>query len=160
MRCPGLRDLPEPSATRTGWPWTETSPNIEGAGGEWPRITVVTPSFNQGAYIEETLRSVLLQGYPNLEYIVIDGGSTDGSVETIRRYARWLDYWVSEPDRGQAHALNKGFARASGDVLGWLNSDDVYLPGALKQVGATGVAFPGTILAGDVINFFEESGRE
>ena len=100
----------------------------------WPKITIVTPSFNQGMFLEETIRSVLLQGYPNLEYIVIDGGSTDDSVEIIQRYQDQLAYWISEPDSGQCHALNKGFSLATGDWLAWLNSDDIYLPGALWAV--------------------------
>ena len=91
---------------------------------DWPGITIVTPSFNQAAFVEATLRSVLLQGYPRLEYLVMDGGSTDGSVEIIRRYERWLAGWVSEKDDGQSHAINKGFARAAGEVVAWLNSDD------------------------------------
>jgi glycosyltransferase involved in cell wall biosynthesis len=94
----------------------------------------VTPSFNQAAYLEATIRSVLLQGYPTLEYLVIDGGSTDGSREIIARYAPYLGYCVSEPDRGQAHAINKGFERATGEILAWLNSDDYYLPGAVARV--------------------------
>lgn len=100
----------------------------------WPKISIVTPSFNQAEFLEETLCSVLFQRYPNLEYIVIDGGSTDGSVEILERYADRLAYWVSEPDRGQAHAINKGLEKATGDILAYLNSDDVYLPNALATV--------------------------
>jgi glycosyltransferase involved in cell wall biosynthesis len=105
-------------------------------GHPWPRITIVTPSFNQGQFLEETIRSVLLQGYPNLEYIVVDGGSTDTSVSIIRKYEPWLAHWVSEKDRGQSHAINKGFAEATGDILAWLNSDDFYMPNALSRVVA------------------------
>ena len=128
--------LPKPVSTQPNWPWqapdaTAASPSAQ----HLPRLTLVTPSYNQGQYLEATLRSVLLQGYPNLEYIVVDGGSTDESVEVIRRYADHLAYWVSEPDRGQSHALVKGFARATGEIFGWLNSDDLLLPGALQRIG-------------------------
>jgi glycosyltransferase involved in cell wall biosynthesis len=102
-----------------------------------PRITVVTPSFNQAKYLETTIRSVLDQGYPNLEYMVADGGSTDGSVEVIKRYADRLAWWVSEKDRGQSHAINKAFERATGHVYGYINSDDFLFPGALETVGRT-----------------------
>lgn len=105
-------------------------------GAVWPKISIVTPSFNQGPFLEKTIRSVLLQGYPNLEYIIIDGSSTDNSVEIIKKYESWLTYWVSEKDRGQSHAINKGFEHATGDLLGWLNSDDWYAEGAFFKLAS------------------------
>ncbi|HEY0350129.1 MAG TPA: glycosyltransferase family 2 protein [Pyrinomonadaceae bacterium] len=99
-----------------------------------PKISIVTPSFNQGQFIEETIRSVLDQDYPNLEYLVIDGGSTDQTVDTIRKYESHLSYWESEKDRGQVHAINKGLARATGDIFAFINSDDIYLPGTFSTV--------------------------
>jgi GT2 family glycosyltransferase len=136
-RPPELADLPTPAAGRTGWPWTAASPRLPERlphDAPWPRITIVTPSYNQAEFLEETLRSVLLQGYPNLEYFVMDGGSTDHSLEIIQRYAPWLTGYVSERDRGQSHGINKGFARATGEILGWLNSDDTFEPGALGLI--------------------------
>lgn len=100
----------------------------------YPKISIVTPSYNQAAYLEATMRSVLDQGYPNLEYIIIDGGSNDGSLELIKKYANRLAHWESERDGGIGHALNKGFSYASGEIFGWVNSDDYLLPGVLHTV--------------------------
>jgi len=99
-----------------------------------PKLSIVTPSYNQGQFLEETILSVLNQNYPNLEYLVIDGGSRDNSVAIIKRYEGRLAYWVSEPDRGQIHALNKGLARATGAIFAFINSDDLYLPGAFSEL--------------------------
>jgi len=108
----------------------------------WPRISIVTPCLNHAEFIEQTIDSVLSQGYPNLEYILIDGGSDDGSAEAIRRYEAHLSYWCSEPDDGFYHAVNKGFSHATGELMGWLNSDDIYCPWTLWTVGLAMQAIP------------------
>ncbi|NKB18407.1 MAG: glycosyltransferase [Pseudanabaena sp. CRU_2_10] len=103
-------------------------------GSEWPCISIVTPNYNYGHFLEETIRSVLLQGYPNLEYIVIDGGSTDNSVEIIKKYEPWLTYWISEKDNGQTNAINKGIEKCNCDIFNWINSDDRLYSRSLEKV--------------------------
>jgi glycosyltransferase involved in cell wall biosynthesis len=124
-----------------------------------PRITVITPSYQQAAFLERTIRSVLSQNYPNLEYIVIDGGSTDESVGIIQKYASQLAYWVSERDAGQADAINKGFRKATGELVVWINSDDLLLPGALEIAAKYHTLHPASILLADVINFQDGQSR-
>jgi glycosyltransferase involved in cell wall biosynthesis len=157
MLYPSIKEFPAPVKNKIGWPWTqETKSLTEKApdGKAWPRIGIVTPSFNQGQFIEETIRSVLLQGYPNLEYIIIDGGSTDGSVETIKKYSAWLAFWISEPDKGQSNAINKGMLKCTGDIFNWINADDILYPGALQAIAMAWLKNPGTIITGPVINFY------
>ncbi len=144
-RCPLLKDLPPASADKIGWPWTEQSkplPDKTPDGQPWPKVSIVTPSYNQGQFIEEAIRSVLLQGYPDLEYIIIDGGSTDQAVEIIKKYEPWLAYWESEPDRGQSHAINKGLLKSTGRLFNWHNSDDVLTPNSLATTAAAMVKYP------------------
>jgi glycosyltransferase involved in cell wall biosynthesis len=117
---------------------------------EFPRISVVTASYNQANFIEQTILSVLEQNYPNIEYIVMDGGSTDGSVDIIRKYEKRLAYWVSEKDAGASDALKKGFDRATGSILAYLNSDDYYTPGALHHVAEVFTQKAADVVYGDM----------
>ena len=126
---------------------------------ELPRVSIVTPSYNQARFLEQTIQSVLEQDYPNLEYFVMDGGSTDGSLEIIQRYAPRLAGWVCEKDRGQTDALNKGFARATGQILAWLNSDDTYEPGAVSAAVAALTSRPDAAAIYGEANFIDENGR-
>ncbi|WP_439697069.1 glycosyltransferase family 2 protein [Mucilaginibacter sp. AW1-7] len=130
-----LQHLPIALEGKSGWPWTaEVSPAQYDQSIRWPKLTIVTPSYNQAGFIEETIRAVLLQNYPNLEYIVIDGGSTDGSAGIIKKYEPWLSYWQSQKDGGQGNAINLGFSLASGEYHAWINSDDYYLKGTFAKV--------------------------
>ncbi len=160
MQSPTLNDLPPPPPGKTGWPWTEESrrlPDRKPDGSLWTAISVVTPSFNQALFLEETLRSVLLQGYPNLEYLVLDGGSTDESVAIIRKYAPWLRYWTSQPDGGQSDAINRGLKKASGEFATWINSDDLLCKDALvDQVTRFGCR-PATVYVGHCLYIDEMS---
>jgi glycosyltransferase involved in cell wall biosynthesis len=124
-----------------------------------PLVSIVTPSFNQAPFLEETILSVLGQDYPNLEYLIVDGGSTDGSLDIILRYADRLAWWVSEPDRGQTEAINKGFAHAKGEIFAWLNSDDTYLPHAVSEAVQYLQQHPEVGLVYGDANFIDERGR-
>ena len=138
MHNPSLSELPSPPPGKIGWPWTEESPQLPDTmpdGRPWPRVSIVTPSYNQEQFIEETIRPVLLQGYPNLEYVITDGGSTDGTIEILRKYGDAI-FWLSEPDEGQSDAINKGLHMARGEILAYLNSDDTYMPGTISTAVA------------------------
>lgn len=122
-----------------------------------PKITIITPSYNQGQYIEETILSVINQDYPDLEYIIIDGGSTDDTVDIIKKYSDRITYWVSEKDRGQTNAINKGLQRATGEIINWLNSDDQLMPGALQKVANYFIENPGAVIVHGRIEYFGET---
>ena len=159
MSCPRLAELPPPPANRAGWPWTEESARLPDSR-TWPRVTVVTPSFNQGEFIEETIRSILLQGYPNLEYFVIDGGSTDHTLDVIAKYSQWIDFWVSERDGGQSAAINRGLSMASGSYATWINSDDLLCRDALSVhfLKYHRCSSPDAVYIGDCVDI-DEGGR-
>jgi glycosyltransferase involved in cell wall biosynthesis len=153
--------LPLAPENKAGWPWTlaQTMESKAIDMSAWPRISIVTPSFNQVDYIEEAIRSVLAQGYPNLEYVIMDGGSTDGSLEILRRYEPHLSYFQSGPDGGQAAALAEGFRQCTGDILAWLNSDDRLLPGALWRVADYFRHHPKTVFVNSDVRFVDGDGH-
>ena len=161
MRCPTLGELPAPPPNTTDWPWTEESPQLPDTmpnSSPWSPTTISTPSFNQGQFLEETIRSVLLQGYPNLEYLVMDGGSTDGSIDVIRGYDPWFSYVHIGPDGGQAAAIAEGFRHASGDILAWLNSDDRYRAGALARVASFFTQHPHIVFGNGDVDLVDADG--
>ena len=128
-------------------------------GGRWPRISIVVASLNYAAYIEEMIRSALLQGYPDLELVLIDGASDGETLGVISKYARWFSYWISEPDNGQSQAFNKGLARMTGDIFNIFDSDDFFVPGSFGLVAQAHTRNPKNILAGDVIRTWERSAK-
>jgi len=151
--------LPPNSENKKGWPWDqETIFDLDDSKEHWPRISIVTPSYNQGIFLEETLRSILLQNYHDLELIVIDGGSKDNSVEIIKKYEPWISYWISEKDNGQSDAINKGFKKATGEIVAWINSDDLLTPGSLHKVAEYFTDLPETtgLIHGGVLLFNEK----
>jgi glycosyltransferase involved in cell wall biosynthesis len=148
-------DLPPPPPGKSGWPWAVSARAVESG----PRISIIVPSLNQGRFIEETIRSIVLQRWGNLELIVIDAASRDETVDVIRKYEPWIAYWVSEPDRGQAEAINKGLAKATGDIVAWFNADDFLVDGIFAAVAAAWSRNPRGIYAAPVVNFYER-GRE
>lgn len=136
IACPAVEELPPAPSGVTGWPWTEGSPLLHERmvdGREWPVLSILMCSFRQGKYIEETIRSILLQGYPRLQFVIMDGQSDDETTEILEKYDRWISYWISEPDRGQGDAVNKAFRISTGQIVGWQNSDDIYFPGAFRR---------------------------
>ncbi len=155
-----LSELPPPPEGKKGWPWDkEAEPESYNSIMKLPKISIITPSFNQGKFIEKTIRSVLLQNYPNLEYFVVDGGSTDETVEVIKKYSKWITHWISEKDNGQTDAINKGIARCSGEIFNWLNSDDFYSQECFKILAENFEPGKTKMLAGDY-RIFHDDGRE
>ena len=144
LSYPHFNDLPPPHGKK-GWPWDFPVPETSNASANekiWPKICIVTPNLNYGDYLEETIRSILLQKYPNLEYIILDGGSIDGSIAVIKKYQKWIARWSSKKDNGQSDALNQGFQQSTAEIFGWLNSDDVLLPNALITIAQYWNTYP------------------
>lgn len=140
--------------SKARWPWTEKiSDEIYQHSEDWPKISIVTPSYNQGQYIEETIRSVLMQNYPNLEYVIIDGGSTDESLDIIKKYESHLKYWVSEKDDGQSDAINKGIGFCTGELFNWINSDDYYEPNAFYKIAKAYIKEKSDVIVAKTNNF-------
>jgi hypothetical protein len=161
MQSPSLSELPAPPNGKVGWPWTEASTAVASTmpdGRPWPRISIVTPSFNQARFLEATLRSILLQGYPDLEYFVLDGGSTDNSIDILKKYGPWLTKWVSERDAGQSAAVNRGLALSTGLFATWINSDDMLAQDALTTHATRAGFDPRVVYVGDC-QYIDEDGR-
>jgi len=161
MITPTLHNLPSSPAGESGWPWTDAGAQaaLRSNLDTWPKFSIITPTFNRADFLEKTIRSVLWQHYPNLEYIIIDGGSRDGSVEIIQKYSKQIAYWVSEPDKNQADALNKGLRRCTGDIIAFINSDDFYLPGALRRAAQLLVEHPEAGWISGIIRYEDGEGQ-
>lgn len=145
MKCPNLRLLPAPPENKKGWPWTVESrrlPSFMSNHKPWPKISIVIPSFNTKNFLEESIRSVLLQGYPDLELIIMDGGSTDGTLAIIKKYQKWFAFWESKKDKGQSNAINKGLKKSTGQFFNWHNSDDILTRNNLGRVALALVNHP------------------
>ena len=153
--------LPDHASNKKDWPWkVETEASIYDETTSWPKISVITPSFNQGNFIEETARSVILQNYPNFEYFIVDGGSTDNTINIIKKYEKYVTKWVSEKDEGQSDALNKAFNWCTGDLICWINSDDYFYPGAFLKIAEKYLTCNKTetsIITGNTISIDKES---
>ena len=154
-------DLPAPPSGKKGWPWSLPGLTAvdDGDLAVWPRISIVTPSYNQGRFLEATIRSVLLQNYPNLEYVVMDGGSSDDTGKILEQYAPLLSLIQSAPDGGQADALRRGFQLTSGEILAWINADDFYEPDAFRRIALFFDRRPESVFVNGDVNLVDENGR-
>jgi glycosyltransferase involved in cell wall biosynthesis len=150
-----------PVVNKQGYPWKKESAFKKyNSDIKYPKITVVMPTYNQGNFIEESIRSVILQNYPNLEFIIVDGGSTDQTVEIIKKYEPWISYWQSKKDKGQGNAINLGFSIASGDYLGWMNSDDLYNINGLYELAKEIMKSDKDFYYGDAIEISEDGSEK